>query len=281
MNRLSRVGMLLLAVGGLGGCATGGDKFACPNPTGVTCMNATDVYQATNNADHVTGVDPKLARKLSIEGLSTGGGVAPPAAPSSERLPAPAPAPSAAVQVPVGRPALVSPRCCNRPKAGLRVVGTTLAVAEPNARSVASLADAAVQARTAGNPDRLRVTSPLNAIPASGRRDAIAAYREEAKIMRIFISPWEDQQGDLHMSGYIFSEIAPRQWAVVKHDDGSDDGMLQLLAPPTPVPPVPAAMAGAGSAQPAASPAANLATDRWKAGSQNTQHAPPDSGEEQ
>ncbi|WP_081375338.1 TraV family lipoprotein [Xanthomonas vesicatoria] len=40
------------------------------------------------------------------------------------------------------------------------------------------------------------------------------AYRESAKIMRIYVAPWEDEQGDLHMGGIIYSEIEPRKWRV-------------------------------------------------------------------
>lgn len=276
MNRFTQVAILLVAAASLGGCATGSAKFACPNPTGVTCMNATDVYTATNNADHVTGVDPKLAKKLSEEGIPTGGVVAQPAAPIPE--PVPVPPPAAMASVSTERPALVSPRCCDRPTAGLRVVGDTLAVAEPNAPSVASLADAQVQSRTAASRPRAPAASSPNAVSAIGPQGDVAAYREEAKIMRIFISPWEDQQGDLHMSGYIFSEIAPRQWAVAKHDDGGGDGMLALLAPPAP--PASASMPSSGSTPAAAPSGTNQTPNPWQAGSQNTQRPRNDSGED-
>ena len=34
-----------------------------------------------------------------------------------------------------------------------------------------------------------------------------------AHAIRIWIAPWEDQKGDLHMPGYIFTEITPRRWS--------------------------------------------------------------------
>jgi conjugal transfer pilus assembly protein TraV len=39
-------------------------------------------------------------------------------------------------------------------------------------------------------------------------------YRSAARVMRIYVSAWEDEQGDLHMPGYIFSELEARRWSV-------------------------------------------------------------------
>lgn len=36
---------------------------------------------------------------------------------------------------------------------------------------------------------------------------------EPARVVRIWIAPWIDQKGDLHMPGYLFSEITPRRWS--------------------------------------------------------------------
>lgn len=35
-----------------------------------------------------------------------------------------------------------------------------------------------------------------------------------ARVMRIWMQPWTDQTGDLHMAGYIYSEIADRRWSI-------------------------------------------------------------------
>jgi len=32
--------------------------------------------------------------------------------------------------------------------------------------------------------------------------------------MRIAIDPWEDVKGDLHVPGFIYTEIEPRRWEV-------------------------------------------------------------------
>ena len=36
--------------------------------------------------------------------------------------------------------------------------------------------------------------------------------RTSAKVMRMWIAPWEDRSGDLHMPNYVFSEIEIRRW---------------------------------------------------------------------
>jgi len=235
----------------LGGCAT--DKFACPNPHGVTCMSAPDVYTATNQADHVTGLDPKEARKLYAEGKTSGGDAVQPAAPIAE-VSAPA-----AVTAPVGpRPPaapIASPaNCCHRarPQAGLGVSGDTLVVLSPQESTTTAVA-AARTVRQSGAPAY---------VPNGG----VEAYREQAKIMRIYIAPWQDQGGDLHMGDFIYSEITPRQWSVARHDADGDDNRFQLLGAPG------AATAPVGPAQGATGPAQGSEhPDPWKAGSQNTQ----------
>jgi conjugal transfer pilus assembly protein TraV len=34
--------------------------------------------------------------------------------------------------------------------------------------------------------------------------------------MRIWVAPWEDADGDLNVSGYLFTELEPRRWMVGK-----------------------------------------------------------------
>ena len=38
--------------------------------------------------------------------------------------------------------------------------------------------------------------------------------RTPAKVMRIWIAPWEDEEGDLIASGYIYTEIESRRWQI-------------------------------------------------------------------
>ena len=44
--------------------------------------------------------------------------------------------------------------------------------------------------------------------------------RAPAKVMRIWVAPWVDDSGDLHLAGHLFTEIEGRKWSV--GDDGVD-----------------------------------------------------------
>jgi hypothetical protein len=56
-----------------------------------------------------------------------------------------------------------------------------------------------------------RVVSP-GVVPAYP--EAPLARRLPAKVMRIWIAPWEDSRGDLHAPGYLYTEIEPRRWTI-------------------------------------------------------------------
>ena len=56
-----------------------------------------------------------------------------------------------------------------------------------------------------------RVVSTGAALP---RPQDPAALRVPARVMRIWIAPWEDSRGDLHAPGYLYTEIEPRRWAL-------------------------------------------------------------------
>lgn len=45
-----------------------------------------------------------------------------------------------------------------------------------------------------------------------GAPESIA--RLPAQVLRIWMAPWTDEAGDLHMPGYVYSEIKARRWSV-------------------------------------------------------------------
>jgi len=56
-----------------------------------------------------------------------------------------------------------------------------------------------------GLPQTRTLTQPINGpLPVL----------EPAKVVRIWIAPWIDRKSDLHLPGYIFSEITPRRWTI-------------------------------------------------------------------
>lgn len=48
------------------------------------------------------------------------------------------------------------------------------------------------------------IATPPEAVP----------LRAQARVMRVWLAPWEDSAGDLHMAGHVFTEIEPRRWTV-------------------------------------------------------------------
>ncbi len=40
--------------------------------------------------------------------------------------------------------------------------------------------------------------------------------RTPAQVMRIWIAPWEDSDGDLMVSNYVYTEVEPRRWMIGK-----------------------------------------------------------------
>lgn len=49
-------------------------------------------------------------------------------------------------------------------------------------------------------------------IPARARNPL--PIRTQAVVMRIAINPWDDENGDLHVPGFIYTEIEPRRWEI-------------------------------------------------------------------
>lgn len=56
----------------------------------------------------------------------------------------------------------------------------------------------------------VRVSQPV----ATPRLDGPVPIRTPAQVMRIWFGPWEDPAGNLHLTGYVYTEIEPRRWAV-------------------------------------------------------------------
>ncbi|SER87932.1 conjugal transfer pilus assembly protein TraV [Azotobacter beijerinckii] len=50
-------------------------------------------------------------------------------------------------------------------------------------------------------PLPMRVRSPL-------------PIRSQAVVMRIAVDPWEDDNGDLYVPGFVYTEIEPRRWEI-------------------------------------------------------------------
>lgn len=173
-------------------------KFSCPLPNGTTCKSVEEVYEATNFRDNLSTIPTGKAVEVA----------APPPAP----LP---PVPVAGAKVPTPY------RCCDPVRTDVTVVGDTLAVASPGPGYTGYQQTAPVVRAAAPTPSTVSVSVPKS-----------DAYRQPAKVMRIYVNPWEDESGDLHMGGYVLTEVEPRRWSVgVQAPTASDTFRLVTQSP--------------------------------------------------
>lgn len=57
---------------------------------------------------------------------------------------------------------------------------------------------------------------------------AEAPVRTPARIMRVWVGPWQDADGGLHMPALVFKEVEPRRWRI-GNDADADTNTLRLL----------------------------------------------------
>lgn len=196
-TRTLAAGLVIAAVAAIGttNAEARSRKFACPMPDKRACMSARQVYESTHNGEQIL-VDEKAER--------------------TRKAPPPPRAPRPTAELVAGQPVPTPNRCCDPVRTAVTVKGDTLAVASP----VVGVVPQHGTASTVRNEMVVRTT----------RNEP---FREPAQVMRIYISPWEDEQGDLHMGGFVFSEIAPRKWSVGTRafNPGSNYRLLTLSRP--------------------------------------------------
>ena len=64
--------------------------------------------------------------------------------------------------------------------------------------------------------------------------------RTPARVLRVWIAPWEDDAGRLHVPGYTYAEIEPRRWSIGGSEPSSTARLQPLPAPSQPLPVTPA-----------------------------------------
>lgn len=172
-------------------------KFACPMPNGVTCMSAEDVYEATHNTDSLIPAQQNKPAKQTRQTRAAKAAVQ-----QQQTF-------VAQTGVNVGGEQVPTPdRCCDPVFTAVTVRGDTLAVASPQfAPSQQQLVDG------------VYVNAPSINTPRQGGEVVVRtrqneAFREPARVMRILVNPWIDQTGDLHLGGFVLTEIEPRRWSV-------------------------------------------------------------------
>lgn len=74
-------------------------------------------------------------------------------------------------------------------------------------------AQVAAGAYSAGDSDS-REAAFVNTYVAPNLPDRPIPIRTPAQVMRIWVAPWEDKNGDLNVTGYLYTEIEPRRWVI-------------------------------------------------------------------
>jgi conjugal transfer pilus assembly protein TraV len=111
-------------------------------------------------------------------------------------------------------------------------------------------AAAGSSAGTTSRPPSASAAFPRQPLPATGQVQTIALRPEDAgaadivplrtpsRVLRVWIAPWEDTSGRLHVPGYTYAEIEPRRWSI---GEAAATGGLQLkpLTQPPPPPETP------------------------------------------
>lgn len=109
-----------------------------------------------------------------------------------------------------------------------RAPGTTT-TSPPSSPGIARADPASTEAPPAG------AAAPNAVLPVAFGQDGAVPLRAPPTILRVWIAPWETQQGDLHMAGYVYTELVPRRW-MVGNAPVPTQAVLRPLAPDAPLP---------------------------------------------
>ena len=97
-------------------------------------------------------------------------------------------------------------------------------------------AAAGTQLAALGLPEPGQVASIALRPELAGAPDVIP-LRTPSRVLRIWIAPWEDDAGRLHVPGYTYAEIEPRRWSIGQ-DEPEQRMHLQPLPPPGTIEPL-------------------------------------------
>lgn len=97
--------------------------------------------------------------------------------------------------------------------------------------------DESVHAHDSGDAKQARPNDVVDNYVSPRLPDRPIPIRTPAQVMRIWVAPWEDTNGDLITTGYIYTEIEPRRWVVGEPMTATDPVLrpLQSLEMPTQV----------------------------------------------
>lgn len=184
----------VLLVGVLQGCTTiGSSEFSCPGrPTGVRCASVTEVYALTEGTDQIAATSEEALGDDPKKAIEARDQQRQRVGTAEEEQGEGAKPVKAREPTPRNAPVPQTPR--NRYDGQL------------------------LQASTGGSPIFPLVHKPI-------------PVRTPAQVMRVWIAPWEDAKGVLHVGGYHFVEIQARRWTFGGQGEVQPVRMLSIQEP--------------------------------------------------
>lgn len=90
---------------------------------------------------------------------------------------------------------------------------------------------AITEAPAENNPSSESTSTPTLAPPLQQPVPKIedpTPIRTPSQVMRIWIAPWEDADGDLMVSNYVYTELEPRRWMIGKAASAANASLIPL-----------------------------------------------------
>jgi conjugal transfer pilus assembly protein TraV len=82
-----------------------------------------------------------------------------------------------------------------------------------------------------------RATAPARMVPTLKPLSDGAALRSSARILRLWVAPWEDSDGDLHEQAFLYVVVDPGRWLIERNRSAIRDEFMPIT-PPRTTPPV-------------------------------------------
>lgn len=106
-----------------------------------------------------------------------------------------------------------------------------------SARQVYQATHSSDTVKSTGGPDADKVQDGKKTVLHQYSRVAVprigqpVPIRTQAQVMRIWMAPWEDEEGDLHADGYLYTEIQGRRWNLGENFTAPGSTLTPLSSP--------------------------------------------------
>lgn len=106
----------------------------------------------------------------------------------------------------------------------------------------AAYADTSSHHRKKADPGTARISAPASAAVPLPKPGDVVPIREQSRVMRIWIAPYEDTQGNLVMATRIYTDMESRRWSVGEPAAEESHHFFPMQVDPSAPAPAPAAV---------------------------------------